>query len=246
VCVIIYILYSLEPFDNPDTDYSLAFYTCFYGTNNNAGFKIPDLPSDKYDCYYISNNKELLDKLNGTKWIGIFHDKPITEDQNKSAMYSKEAKTVPENFKELGKYDYTCYFDSKLSKISEKFVESRINECFVSKNYALVIREHEFLKGSVWNEFDESLKQTRYFNEKDRYREYINKQISKGLKDNTDYHCQTGFIIRNMNHPKIKELDQVWFSHVNECGIQCQISFYFVKQLFEDSIYTFKESPFIE
>lgn len=32
--------------------YNLSFYTYFYGSDNNPAFKIPELPSLKYKCYY--------------------------------------------------------------------------------------------------------------------------------------------------------------------------------------------------
>ena len=193
------------------------------------------------------NNKNILEKLqisDNPKWIPIFDDKPINDDEVQSAMFSKKAKAVPEYFNVLNNYDYTCYLDSKLEKVSEKFVEKFINIYFIIHNYALLIREHDFLKDNVWNEFNECLKQSRYNSEKDKYIAYINKQKDNGLSEITAYHCMTGFLIRNMKHPIIKNLNNTWFSHIEECGIECQISFFFVKQLFEGYIHPFKEIPF--
>ena len=42
------------------------------------------------------------------------------------------------------------------------------------------------------------------------------------------------------------ELNNTWYKHIQECGIQCQISFFFVKQLFPDIIVSFTENPFVE
>ena len=52
-------------------NYNLAFYTYFYGTNNNVAFKIPDIPSLKYKCYYYTNNETIFLNIKNTKWIGI-------------------------------------------------------------------------------------------------------------------------------------------------------------------------------
>ena len=41
---------------------NLAFYTYFFGTNNNPAFAIPDVPSEKYKCYYFTNNKTIIRK----------------------------------------------------------------------------------------------------------------------------------------------------------------------------------------
>lgn len=225
--------------------YDLAFYTCFYGSNDNEGFKIPELPSRKYDCYYFTNNLDMLFNLNGTKWIGIYHDKPVTDDSIESTMQSKEVKVIPHTFPALKKYNYTCYLDSKLRKLSDKFVEKYINNYFILEDRALILRQHEFIKDNVWNEYEESMKQDRYVKEKDKYSDYIIKQIESGLSATTSQHCACGFLIRNMNHPEIKELNNTWYSHIQECGIQDQISFFFVNQLFNKYIQVCTELPFV-
>jgi len=238
---------QVDNFDNDkDKKYNLAFYTCFYGSDDNLSFKIPELPSNKYDCYYFSNNMNLLKKLKNTKWLAIYDNKPVSTDIIESCMLSKHVKVSPELFPFLKDYDYTCFLDSKLDWVSEKFVEKFIKKYFIDQNYALLIREHETIKDSVWNEYSASMSQTRYVLQKDQYMSYIYKQIKKGLSENTERHCQCGFLIRNMNHPIIPELDNTWQSHIEECGIQDQISFFFVKQLFKEHIHIFKESPFIK
>lgn len=55
-----------------DDENYLAFYTCFYGDDNNCAFAIPPIPSYKYKCYYFYNNKNLLEKLKNTYWISIY------------------------------------------------------------------------------------------------------------------------------------------------------------------------------
>ena len=230
--------------ENFNTKYNLAFYTCFYGDSNNVAYKIPELPSEKYDCYYFSNNKELLKKLDGTKWIQVYDEKEVTDDAIKSCMFGKHIKVVPEDFNVLKKYDYLCFLDSKLGKISEPVIENLIEKYCINQNYALLLRHHVFLNGSIWNEFTESIKQERYVKEKEQYISYIKEQINNGLSETTEKHAQCGLIIRNMKHPNINNLDKTWYSHIQKCGIQDQISFYFVKQLFMNDIYIFKDIPF--
>jgi hypothetical protein len=46
-----------------------------------------------------------------------------------------------------------------------------------------------------------------------------------------------------MKHPKIIEMNTLWFDNIQDCGIQCQISFFFVKQLFSECILSFSENP---
>ena len=225
------------------TEINLAFYTCFYGSDNNIAFKIPEVPSCKYKCYYYTNNVNMLTNLKCTNWIVIYDDKPTKDDLIQSCMVGKHVKTMPHYYTDLKQYDYLCYLDSKLDKINDEFVENMINEYFIRQNYALLLRRHCFVNG-LWNEYDESMKQERYIMEKTKYQNYIINQIKTGLSETSETHCACGFLIRNMKHDKIIEINTTWYNHIQECGIQDQISFFFVKQLFNDYIYPFTEIPF--
>lgn len=224
---------------------NLAFYSCFYGSNNNPSFIIPELPSLKYNCYFYTNNTQLFENLKKTEWIGIFDNNPTNDDLIESCMVGKHVKTSPHEYKELQDYDYTCFLDSKLQKVNELFVEDFIKDFFIKKDYALLLREHTFIHNNIWNEFKISMKQKRYVIENEKYKKYINKQINNGLKESTKTHCMCGFLIRNMRHYKIKEINNKWYEHIQECGIQDQISFFFVKQLFDEHILSFKNNPFM-
>ena len=39
-----------------------------------------------------------------------------------------------------------------------------------------------------------------------------------------------------MKHPDIIKINESWYSHIQECGMQCQISFFFAKQPYQDVI----------
>jgi len=223
----------------------LAFYTYFYGSDNNTSFKIPEIPSLKYNCYYYTNNTNIFEKLKDTSWIGIYHDVPTNDDLIESCMVGKHIKTSPHKYKELKNYTYLCFLDSKLEKVNETFVENFITKYFINENYALLLRKHWFINNNIWDEYNISMKQERYRLESDKYRKYIRNQVKLGLREITRHHCACGFLIRNMKHEKINEINDTWYKHIQECGIQDQISFFFVKQLFIRScIHSFSESPF--
>jgi hypothetical protein len=246
-CIAVFFLWYISTYCEVEAfthRYNLAFYTCFYGELNNPAYKIPELPSETYDCYYFSNNKDLLKLLDGTRWIQIFDNKEVTDNPLVSTMQSKQVKVCPEDFDVLRKYDYLCYLDSKLDKVSESFIEDMIQRYFINNNYALLLRNHVFLDGSIWNEYSESMKQERYAQEKEKYTLYINQQLQTGLRDTTEEHAQCGLLIRNMKHRNMTKINRTWYSHIQQCGIQDQISFFFVKQLFANDIRMFKEIPF--
>lgn len=227
----------------------LAFYSCFYGNNTNYSFKIPPIPSLKYKCYFYTNNQTLIKMLEKTKWIPVFDNISISDDPIESCMASKRVKVLPHKYRELSKYDYLCYLDSKLGKINELFVECFIQKYFILNSHALLLRKHIFIGPNVWDEYNESMKQNRYLKYSENYKRYINKQLELGFSEKVDIHSQCGLLIRNMKHPEINNINETWYSHIEECGIQDQISFFFVKQIFNNSIniiHSFPENPFTQ
>lgn len=226
-------------------DLNLAFYTCFYGSNNNPAYRIPISPSVKYKCYYYTNNLSIIENLKHTNWIGVYHNIQTYDDVIDSCMAGKHVKTMPHEYDELKEYDYLCFLDSKLDKVSEQFVENCIVHYFLENKYTLLLRQHWFIGPNVWNEYNECIKQNRYLLESDKYKKYIKTQVENGLNEITRYHCACGFLIRNMKHEKMIELNTTWYQHIQQCGIQDQISFFFVKQLFDEYILPFTEIPFV-
>jgi hypothetical protein len=222
---------------------NLAFYTYFYGNNNNNAFKIPEIPSNKYHCYYYTNNLSMLDLLKNTGWISIFIDFVSNDDLIESNMFGKHIKTCPHEYNELKEYDYLCFLDTKLDKVCEKIVENCINDYFIKQSYAFILREHWFIHNNVWNEYNESMFQERYQLESQKYKNYINQQLKNGLSEITEHHGACGFLIRNMKHNNIIELNKTWYKHIQQCGIQDQISFFFVKQLFPEIIFFLQTNP---
>jgi hypothetical protein len=224
---------------------NLAFYTCFYGAEDNPAFKIPPIPSTLYPCFYYTNNKKMIEMIEDTEWTGIYDDKP-TVDLIDSCMAGKHVKTMPHRYKELKDFDYTCFLDSKLGQINIAFVLQFIETYFIRNNYALLLREHWYLGGNIWHEYFESMKYPRYLPYSKTYIQYIESQLDAGLEETHPHHSAGGFLIRNMKHPETIRLNETWFQHIQQCGLNDQISFFFVKQLFPvDCILSFKEYPYL-
>ena len=226
----------------------LAFYTCFYGSNDNIAFKIPPLPSTKFDCYYFTNNNDMFKKIESSGWIPIYDidDKPVTTDIVASCMMGKEVKVSPDKNVILNKYKYTCFFDSKVPKVSEEFIQNMIKKYFIDQDYALLLREHQWVQPKIWKEYDESMTQERYKKDSEHYKSYINGKLANGLSDTVSKHGTCYLLLRNMKHPQIAALDKAWADNIKECGIQDQISFFFVKQEFDEYIHVFNEKPFAD
>lgn len=223
----------------------LAFYTVFIGSNKNLSFNIPPLPSVNHDCFYFTNNLAILKSLNNTGWIPRFVDVNPKDDVFDSCMLSKHVKVLPSKYAELANYNYTCYLDSKVNKVSPQKILDLINNYCEVQGYAMLLRQHWFVPPNVFNELEESMIQKRYKLQKDRYASYIAQQIKNGLSSTTEYHAACGIIVRNMREKIIHDIGETWLEHIDQCGIQDQISFFFVKQLFDRKyIKAFSEIPF--
>jgi len=43
----------------------------------------------------------------------------------------------------------------------------------------------------------------------------------------------TGFILRK-NSDMTNKINEIWFEHIKQCGIECQISFFFIYQMYKE------------
>ena len=224
ICILLYIYYSRSKY--------LVFYTCFFGNDTNKANVIPDVPSLTHKCYFFSNNKSTLKRLS-RNWIPVFVDIPIKNTSGENAMDAKLLKACPHRFSELRGYRYTVYFDSKLS-INESLVLKNIQQ-MESTNYVMLVNKHPFIESSVWDEYSEAMLQERYRVDSEKYKEYIFKQQRRGLAITTDIHYETSAIIRKSS-PLTEEIGELWYSHIQETGCECQISFFFIKQIYNGYI----------
>ena len=63
----------------------------------------------------------------------------------------------------------------------------------------------------------------------------------KGYPTHGQRHFQCGFLLYNLKHPQCTAIQNIWMSHIQRCGIQDQISMYYVAQRFPNSIGEFKK-----
>ena len=214
--------------------YKTAFYTIFCGTDSNRANRINEVPSKAHSCYYFTNNETTFAEAYSNGWIAVFLDTyPVSEDIVESSMQSKYMKACPGSNKILEKYHYTVYLDSKLIVTKQKILQL-IDDYPEDKAYVILI--HPYLSSNVWNEYIESLYQERYRRNKLQMINYIQEMLSYGFQKEFNHLYATGVIIRDMKHPKTKQIDSAWFTHIIKCGIECQISFFFVNQLFSSYI----------
>jgi len=205
----------------------IAFYTVFTGTNNTSGYAIPQA-QEGFDNYFFTNDEALFNTLKDTQWIPRLITEKSGDDIISSTMDSKRLKVNPFLSEDLLNYEYTCFRDTKI----DSFSLSKVFDIIKDDSFAMALIEHWFVKPEVYAEFNESMLQPRYKSQEDQILSYIRRMESEGFSLVTSYHLACGFIIRNMQHKDVEKIGITWQEHINECGIQDQISMFFVKQLF--------------
>jgi len=207
---------------NNNVNNKFAVYSTYCGPTSNRTFKGKQIKSD-IKHFFISNNHEILAAAKKFGWTPFFLDIPIYDNVVFSAYQAKIAKALPHLFQFLSQYDYTMYLDDKLY-FDDKLLTS-YEDLLDNADAAIGLREHDFLNSNVLAEFAESMLQKRYYVLKDRTIKYIDEQLSKGQSLKSDKLYWTSAIFRNMKHPEIREINEVWYQNIIDCGINCQISF---------------------
>ena len=216
-----------------DESLNVAFYTVFFGTDTNNANCVHEVPTQLYPCYYFTNNETTLQQAKSKGWLAIHLDLPLLDNVEQSTMQAKFLKAKPSANDILKKYNYTVYFDSKL-EINVNNILSKISTFPINKSY--ILKTHPYLPNNVWGELTEALLQSRYKDIKDKIIHYMEDMLSMGFQAEFNHLYATGVIIRNMKHPKTNQIDDAWYTHIQKCGIECQISFFFVNQLFHPFI----------
>ena len=217
---------------NGAKDRNIAFYSCFFGDSASVANQVPPLPSEKYDCYFFTNNKDTSNKAKSAGWIPVLNNAIQNGSDRENALNSKKVKACPHLFNELKGYKYTCYFDSKL-RVYENDIENFLNE--FKEGVVMLLNKHSFIKGSVNDEFEEAMKQPRYAVDREKYKGFIDSNLKAGLKDTVDVHYETGLIIR-LSGDKVNSIGEKWYEYIKETGPECQISFFFTQQEFKETI----------
>jgi hypothetical protein len=213
----------------------LAYFTCFFGSENNYSFMIPPLPSEKNDCYFFTNNPIIYGKLENTLWIRIWLDIPIHNSHILDTMESKEIRCCSHRFPQLTGYEYLCWLDSKI-QIYENKVDEIVNEMDLNgKTIALTKHPYSDRFHSVWDEYNLAIGVEKYGKQKEQYKKYIEKQLSFGFSEKINIHYGCTFRLFKCCD-KTREIGELWFKHIQECGIEDQISFQFIRQIYDDEI----------
>ena len=202
-------------------------YSTFFGDSNAKTFNKTEV-NQKFDHFFISNNKQILNMATDRGWHPIYLDLAISNNRVLSAQQSKIPKALPHFFPALKNYDSLFYIDDKVSFNATKMYHQ--SQILIQKKQALMMREHPSLKHNILNELSVAMIQPRYQSQREQTVAYITDQIKQGRDLNVKSLYWTSAILRNMTHPDTIRIGESWYEAILSCGIECQISFDFVAQ----------------
>jgi hypothetical protein len=211
----------------------LAVYTCFFGTDSNWANIIAE-PLDGIDCYYFTNNPTTFERLHATQWKPVWVDLPLSEDNLVCAEQTKHLRCCPWEYDQLALYSYLCWVDSKL-RLTSREVLDRIVADLDASSAVWAFTQHPLSYTDVWGEFQEAMQHEKYARQRAKAVAYIHSRLAMGYDASKPQRVCCGFHIRK-RCALAKEIGDLWFSEIQVCGIEDQISFQFVHQRYEDAI----------
>ena len=208
----------------------IAVYYVYMGDGQRGGV-IPDIPlGSTFDFYYFTNNKALYDQLQThpkfkARWVDV-----ETKTPSEANLECKRLKALPHTDPELNSYPFTLYLDTKLSfnetqwgvNLTEELVLQNMKDC---AHMALFEHPHN---SDVRQDYKEAMGQLRYAQEANK----IDRFMHTTHVGPVDKYFQTGYIFR-ANTPTTKEMNELSFSYIQQCGAMCQISFNYVYERYQ-------------
>tara|TARA_Y100001963_G_scaffold142360_1_gene211833 strand:- start:2043 stop:2768 length:726 start_codon:yes stop_codon:yes gene_type:complete len=224
---------------------SICFVTGYCGPNGNA--LIPSKPVG-YDSYYLTNNEELYNRLKDTDWIAVLVDESSWYPKELFDLYgydehiyptisAKQFKVFPQLFLKK-EYDYVVWSDNK---INVNYIDTIKTTKEWPKDKAMLLHKHPFWYRrqlykrvrNVQDEFNLCMKQSRNKKQKNRIVKYIEMMVDAGYNKLNEIHFQCGYIIYNLKHSNVYDIQKNWMENIIKCGTPDQITFNLIQQKFD-------------
>ena len=233
-------------------DTSILFVTAYIGRNDysallhNSGC-VPRVPSTKYRALAFTSRETEAACGFGTVasqqgWEVVYMDEVKAEyntDEDNFNLSAKQPKICPHKFPAImnsgAKFMVWC--DNKYIpnvQSAEKTIRSWPN------GGAVCFSKHPLRRmNGARTELEVSMEQERYARHEARMEAYIADQVSAGLKAEHRPHFTATCIYWNLRSHVAVQFQHEWWTHIEQCGIQDQVSLCFVAQKFESAIYPF-------
>ena len=211
----------------------IAFYTVFCGPTGHVADCVLRPPSDRHPCFFFSNNASTLNRASDAGWVSVdvSIECPPWDDEVISASQAKPFKAAPHRRPELARFDFTVYIDSKRT-LDLAGAGVAIDKLLTQKK-AVLIKQHPEGDVGVDREFNRAMTLPRYASQRHKIEGYIKDMFefdgSAAMSNNLP-NVWTTLVVRDMRHPKCREVGEAWMRDIERCGIECQISAYFCLQ----------------
>ena len=219
----------------------LAFVTGYIGQDRGGQARIPTVPRAGHS-YFITNLSDVAQAALAKGWIPIMNMCENTATYIDSTQASKPLKVFPQQFvSRVSKqaYRFMVWYDNKFD-VNVAGVSDAVAQW--NPNHALLMHRHPFLCCGADVELKESMKHHRYKLQEKQYVKYMEEEARAGFPAHGERHFQCGFLLYRLDHPDCAKIQNMWMAHIKRCGIECQISMYYVAQRFPDSIGEYKAS----
>ena len=207
----------------------IAVYSNFYGADAliTANVNMSRV-NPVYPHYFFTNNAVAAHRMTSVGWHAVQTHEEVSSDPAVSNMQAKHVKVLPHKYEVLREYEFLVYRDAKLAGLDFAMLP-RIIAKLVEKSIPAALPVHG--RGVV-DEVVESMFQRRYLAERQRIVNYVNEELLAGWSPVNPVHFGCCTSVRNQRHKDIESLNNVWWSHIQRCGVQDQISFHFIAQMY--------------
>lgn len=219
------------------TDDNFCCYSTYCGDKSGLSLSA-DVSRIDTPFYFISNNENALKKSEKLGWIPIYLNIPVSSDILVSSAQAKIAKVLTNEFDDIWGYKKSFYLDDKLNNIPTK-TKNIYNRFKSREDIAFSLHSPKNHAGNILFKFSSAMQQKRYFRQRLKTQNFIMRMLDSGLSLRCEHMYATGYIFRNHSHPETKDINIEWYKAINECGIECQISFDFIAQKYKDIIHPF-------
>jgi hypothetical protein len=220
--------------------------SCIFGADFSYLYPAPV----SLNCFFFSNNKNLMEEADSKGWTFIFVDFPISSDIAVSSFQSKYIKFLQflknNAFKQFQQYSDIIYVDHKF------FLQpSHIKDLLSRNDKGVLIRKTGIVKEKIWDEVNMAKGQERYLRYMPATIDYVNKKLQNGYSENVRI-CNTGLIIYDTTLAAVRSLvDEVYgdleFIGTSECqiiwGIVCQKYQHIIKTVEWKSVHMIWKEP---
>lgn len=207
----------------------IAVYSNFYGGDHLINGNFNPVVAHTYPHFFYTNNAVAHHKAQGAGWTAISVPTPVSADPAVSNMQCKLEKVMPHILPELRGFDILIYRDAKMKGLDFAMLPKIISRMqAINAVAAFVVHPR-----CVIDEVVESMFQPRYLKDRSRIVGYVNEELAAGWAPVCPIHHGCNISVRNQRHEDTEAMNTTWMRHIERCGVQDQISFHFIAQMFK-------------